>query len=239
LITSRLRKHSSRVFIFETAGSRTSDLDYWFYEDIKKYLQSRRSPAKPKGEKAKSAASNTKMQPSREELAKYRKYLLGLSAKIEELEIINTAQSEAAFEKNAWKAIPKEIGRFTNLESLDLQGHMFPELPEEIGKLTRLTYLNIDSQRLKTLPKSIGRLENLEILSLEYCPCLERLPEEMGKLSQLRQLSLDSSINFKKFPKSLNKLKNLKYINLERIKDRKILAKELRQLLDHHCKIVV
>ncbi len=54
-----------------------------------------------------------------------------------------------------------EIGKFTNLQRLNLSNNELQELPSQIGDLTNLKHLDFSNARLKGLPIEITRL-NLE-----------------------------------------------------------------------------
>ncbi|MFL9833137.1 leucine-rich repeat domain-containing protein [Chryseobacterium terrae] len=134
------------------------------------------------------------------------------------------------------KVIPKEIGKFKNLENLNLSRRRLTRLPNDIGKLTKmkrlflsgnnftsfpsgitnmkdLYELSIDFTQIKALPKDIKNLKNLQILNL-ISAGLTELPEEFGELKKLEYLSLGGN-NIKKFPDSFYKL-NLKMLTFSK-----------------------
>jgi hypothetical protein len=61
--------------------------------------------------------------------------------------------------------IPKEIGSFKNLESLDISSSCL-DLPVTIGALSNLKKLDLRSWYLKKIPDSITKLKNLESFKL-------------------------------------------------------------------------
>ncbi|MBM7419540.1 MULTISPECIES: leucine-rich repeat domain-containing protein [Chryseobacterium] len=134
------------------------------------------------------------------------------------------------------KVIPKQIGKFKNLENLSLSRRRLTNLPAEIGKLTKMKRLFLSGNNftsfpsgitnmkdlyelslgftpIKALPKDINKLKNLQILNLMSAGLTE-LPEKFGELQKLEYLSLSGN-NIKKFPNSFYKL-NLKMLTFSK-----------------------
>jgi internalin A len=85
--------------------------------------------------------------------------------------------------------LPPEIGKLTNLTSLNLTDNLLTKLPPEIGQLIKLTSLYLIDNKLTELPEEIGLLTNLIHLNLRDNR-LESLPEEIGKLRKLKSFHL-------------------------------------------------
>jgi hypothetical protein len=85
-------------------------------------------------------------------------------------------------QKLAWD-IPASIGRFKQLNMLQLDG-VVKTLPDEIGELTNLFMLVLSNNpQLKSLPASIGKLKGLVVMNLMGCDSnlFKTLPEEVQK----------------------------------------------------------
>lgn len=85
--------------------------------------------------------------------------------------------------------IPKEIGKLTELTSLELGFNGISRIPPEIGNLTKLTFLNLQDNYYTTVPSELGKLKNLIILDLSHGQ-LESIPAQIGDLSNLTHLKL-------------------------------------------------
>jgi internalin A len=92
-------------------------------------------------------------------------------------------------ESNRLRTLPWEIDQLTQLECLNLCGNQFRDLPLEIVQLIRLQSLDLGSNRLGTLSWKIGQLTQLRYLNL----CgnqLKDLPLEIVQLIHLQELDL-------------------------------------------------
>ena len=85
--------------------------------------------------------------------------------------------------------LPSEIGKLTNLTSLDLRGTQISELPSEIVKLTNLTKLYLSETQISELPSEIVKLTNLKFLDLSFTK-IRTLPHELGRMPALQILGL-------------------------------------------------
>ena len=111
-------------------------------------------------------------------------------------------------------ALPAEIGRLVNLETLNLNGNRLTALPAEIGQLVNLQTLDLWDNQLTALPAEIGQLVNLQTLRLSRNE-LTALPESVGNLRRLQVLWLNEN-RFIELPDSLRKLAKLKRLHVRR-----------------------
>src|SRR6266566_4256985 len=86
-------------------------------------------------------------------------------------------------------ALPPEIGRFTSLRELWLDGNQLSALPPEIGRLTSLQVLRLRKNQLSALPPEIGQLTSLHVLRVGGNQ-LKVLPPELGRLTWLQELDV-------------------------------------------------
>ena len=111
-------------------------------------------------------------------------------------------------------AVPKVIGAFTAMETLDLSGNEITSVPKEIGACVSLRRLVLTGNILKTLPKAIGQLASLKTLLISENE-LKTLPAEIGNLTQLEHLDVSwNKINT--VPSSIARITDtLKALNLQ------------------------
>jgi hypothetical protein len=115
-------------------------------------------------------------------------------------------------QNNGMKRIPPEIGRFSNLQYLNVSRNQLSELPREIGNLTRLQVLNASGNQIDILPPELSRLQSLKQLNLAT-NLLKKLPPEIGKLTKLE--FLDASENrLAQVPAALGLATNLRTVYL-------------------------
>jgi hypothetical protein len=115
-------------------------------------------------------------------------------------------------QNNGMKKLPPEIGRFRNLQYLNVSRNQLSELPREIGNLTRLQVLNASGNQIDILPPELSRLQSLKQLNLAT-NLLKKLPPEIGKLTRLE--FLDASENrLSQVPAALGLATNLRTIYL-------------------------
>ncbi len=113
-------------------------------------------------------------------------------------------------------AIPSELGRLVNLESLHLNGgHLGGGIPSELGLLSDLEHLVLDHNDLSgVIPAELGRLSNLGLLRLDHNQLIGEIPPELGNLSNLRGLSLSDNRLMGEIPPELGNLSNLRGLSL-------------------------
>ncbi|TAE24469.1 MAG: hypothetical protein EAZ92_13290 [Candidatus Kapaibacterium sp.] len=90
-------------------------------------------------------------------------------------------------QNNGMKALPPEIGRFRNLQYLNVSRNQLSELPREIGNLARLQVLNVSGNQIDIVPAELRRLQSLKQLNLS-ANLLKKLPPEIGSLTKLEFL---------------------------------------------------
>lgn len=110
--------------------------------------------------------------------------------------------------------LPREIGKFTQLEKLDVSLNRIQTISPEIKLLSNLQVLNLGSNRLKRLPPEIGELSQLSKLYLSKNQLIS-LPSEIGNLSRLRSLYLSSN-RLESLPSEIGKLSELINIGAEK-----------------------
>lgn len=115
-------------------------------------------------------------------------------------------------QNNGMKKLPPEIGRFRNLQYLNVSRNQLSELPREISNLTRLQVLNASGNQIDILPPELSRLQSLKQLNLAT-NLLKKLPPEIGKLTRLE--FLDASENrLSQIPAALGLATNLRTVYL-------------------------
>ena len=88
--------------------------------------------------------------------------------------------------------LPMEIGGFTSLTVLALDGNEITKVPSSIGMLKSLEECYLSNNLLKSVPPEIGELDNLETLWLNNNR-LKKLPKEIGNLSALETLDVSEN----------------------------------------------
>jgi hypothetical protein len=88
--------------------------------------------------------------------------------------------------------LPKEIGRWSNLESLDVSWNVLSgRLPSQIGQWTNLQSFDVSLNSLiGMLPSQIWQLTNLQILDVGANPLIGSLPSQIVQLTNLQSLSV-------------------------------------------------
>jgi hypothetical protein len=115
-------------------------------------------------------------------------------------------------QNNGMRALPPEIGRFRNLQYLNVSRNQLSELPREIGNLSRLQVLNASGNQIDVIPAELRRLQNLKQLNLAT-NLLKKLPPEIGNLPKLE--FLDASENrLSQVPAAIGLAANLRTVYL-------------------------
>ena len=110
--------------------------------------------------------------------------------------------------------LPESLGRFTQLQTLNLENNQLTALPESLGQLTQLQTLNLNGNQLTALPESLGQLTQLQTLNLNGNQ-LTALPESLGQLTQLQTLHLNENqlTTLPEFVRGFEKLVSLRLWN--------------------------
>lgn len=114
-----------------------------------------------------------------------------------------------------WDEIPKEIGQFKQLKTLDLSNNSWKTLPDEFTKLEQLESLklkNIKDIKPLNVFSTLSQIKTLESLDLEGS-ILVFLPEVSQELKTLKSLNLKSTY-LEEIPKNIVQLQQLEYLNL-------------------------
>jgi len=119
-------------------------------------------------------------------------------------------------DNNQLNGLPQEIGNFSSLNYLWLQGNNFSgNIPSEIGNLTNLSQLYLDHNEFEgSIPSSIGNLINLTYLDLGGNQFTGSIPIEIGNLTNLISLSIYETLISGSIPIQLGNLPNLEGLNL-------------------------
>lgn len=91
--------------------------------------------------------------------------------------------------QNDLENLPQQIGCLSALVELNIGTNKFTEFPGVITELVKLQYLNARNNQLTELSKAIGNLTDLEMLNLFGNP-LKRIPQEIFALPKLTYLFL-------------------------------------------------
>lgn len=112
--------------------------------------------------------------------------------------------------------LPSSIGQLQTLRQLSIKlSSVNLSLPKEIGKLTNLETLDLSHTNIQTISPAIWKLPNLKNLDLSFTK-LKRIPTSIFSLVSLERLNLASSLSgVKSIPDRIGNLKNLKELNLE------------------------
>lgn len=108
--------------------------------------------------------------------------------------------------------IPKDFGRMTSLEVLNLSGNEIKVFPQQITELFRLRYLYLGGNSIVEVPNRIKNLKRLEVLYLGG-NCLTDIPAEVGDLCSLTSLTLCDN-QLQSLPPTLINLRHLQSLSL-------------------------
>ncbi len=109
-------------------------------------------------------------------------------------------------------ALPSEIGKWKQLESLDASNNLMTGIPAEIGQLRFLKSVDYGNNQIDTMPNEIANLANLERLSLAG-NLYREVPLTLLQLPKLSSLNLSDN-RITKLPDDLSGWKNVRTINL-------------------------
>ena len=110
------------------------------------------------------------------------------------------------------KYLSPAIGKFTNLQKLNLHNNQLRSVPKEICKCANLKYLKLQYNFLTSLPAGIGNLLKLKIFYLHNNQ-LTSLPAGIGNLPSLRFLNLNDN-QLTSLPLEIKNLLSLKFLSV-------------------------
>ncbi len=87
------------------------------------------------------------------------------------------------------KEVPWIVGRFANLDELDLSDNYIEEIPWAIVYLKKLKVLDLSHNMLTQIPKTIGYLSQLHTLNVKGNH-ITHLPSQLQNLDKLKELNL-------------------------------------------------
>jgi len=107
--------------------------------------------------------------------------------------------------------LPEEIGQFSELRKLDIDGNKIKLLPESIGRLKNIEEISMVDNNISKLPESFSNLTNLSSLKIQENK-LKKFPLQLLELTSLKTLNLCSN-KIKEWPRSLECFNNLTYLS--------------------------
>ncbi|CAB9513465.1 Leucine Rich Repeat [Seminavis robusta] len=139
-------------------------------------------------------------------------------------------------------SIPSEVGKLTNLATLNLKGfqHNGP-IPSEMGLLTQLTNLNLQRSSISgTLPKELSKMSQLEFLNLQSNKLEGKVLEQgvLHLLNKLQLLQIRDNLFSGSLPTEVGLWSSLEILSLQNTKISGTLPTELL-LLDNFASLVV
>jgi Leucine rich repeat len=114
------------------------------------------------------------------------------------------------------KRLPSQIGRWTDLEYLDLSANALTgSLPREIGEMVKLRYFAVNSNYLTgALPSQIGLATNLQAFYASFNTLSGSLPTQIGQLTNLHRFSVSMNRLTGSIPSQIEKMSNLQGLDL-------------------------
>jgi hypothetical protein len=111
-----------------------------------------------------------------------------------------------------YTAIPADVFKLANLESLDLERNKLETLPSDIQELAKLKELFLFENRLQNLPSNFPKLRRLEVLGLGSNQ-FKSFPAEILALEKLEELDLSDN-QISDIPDQIAALSNLRVVLL-------------------------
>ena len=108
--------------------------------------------------------------------------------------------------------LPMEIGGFTSLTVLALDGNEITSVPSSIGMLKDLEECYLSNNLLKSVPPELGDCDNLETLWLNNNR-LKKIPKELGNLAALQTLDVSEN-ELTTLPKQLAECELLEQLDI-------------------------
>ncbi|MCX7726727.1 MAG: hypothetical protein N2053_07745 [Chitinispirillaceae bacterium] len=110
------------------------------------------------------------------------------------------------------EALPSEISRLPELNTIILKGHILKELPSNFSTLYKLTEVDLSYNQFSVFPTSLKGL-GLRILNFSH-NLLETLPEWIDTLKDLQSVSFSNN-RIKVIPTTIVNLNKLNSLNLD------------------------
>lgn len=104
--------------------------------------------------------------------------------------------------------LPDSLVELVNLKKLILPGHRFTKFPPVLLNMPNLEELDLHSAKIKTIPDGIDKMQSLRILRLTATQ-LADFPDSFGNLQNLETLDI-SYCAIQKLPECFAKLENMK-----------------------------
>ncbi|GEM_PF-1049523 len=115
--------------------------------------------------------------------------------------------TEIELSERGIKAIPRQLSKFSNLQSLKLMNGEISFIPEWIGNLKNLRFLDLSFNCIQKIPDSLGNLTNLLKLDLRNNQ-INAIPDSLGRLTKLGSLDLGNN-QIRTIPTTLSQLTKL------------------------------
>jgi len=109
-------------------------------------------------------------------------------------------------------ALPSQIGKWKDLQVLNVSNNQMTGIPAEIGQLRFLTTIDYSNNQIDTMPNEIANLTNLVSLSLAG-NLYREVPATLLQLPKLGTLNLSNN-RLMKLPDNLAAWKNLQDLDL-------------------------
>ncbi|CAB9524544.1 LRR receptor-like serine threonine-protein kinase [Seminavis robusta] len=162
-------------------------------------------------------------------------------------EVVGNLHNLEALRLGYWKpggftSIPSEIGKLTNLGSLQLMDfHLNGTIPSEMGLLTKLRFLNLARNSITgTLPEELTMMSQLRQLLIRANQLVGRPLEQdlLPQLTQLQQLHINDNLFSGSIATEIGLLSSLENLELQNTNLSGTLPTELL-LLDNLTSLVV
>ncbi len=97
-------------------------------------------------------------------------------------DVLPTSLKVLILSQNQLSKLPKDISRFSHLETLNLEQNLIEQIHPDIGKLSMLSHLNFSVNHLSSLPSSLSKMHSLRAILLQHNRLTE-FPNNFHELS--------------------------------------------------------